>query len=252
MTNELLDLRRRIDQCDESLLKLFQERLNIVAHVAKYKQEHSMPIFDAQREEEILRRYEGLEREFFRSLMALSRRKQSKILFPYNIVLAGFMGVGKSSVGRVLAGHLGRDFLDLDEEIEKDIGMTISEFFSKEGEQAFREKEKELIRKFSSQSELVLSVGGGAVLNRENVAELKKRGRLILLTADVDTIFERLKDDTTRPVLGIPVTKAKIEELMDKRGEAYERAAQIIVSTDGLSQDGVVNRIIQSLFQFKN
>ena len=95
-------------------------------------------------------------------------------------------------------------------------------------------------------------MGGGAVLNRENVAELKKRGRLVLLTADVDTIFERLKDDTTRPVLGIPVTKAKIEELMDKRGEAYERAAQIIVSTDGLSQDGVVNRIIQSLFQFKN
>lgn len=248
----LEDLRKKIDRCDQELQQLLQERLSIVTDVAKYKEKNSLPIFDARREEEILRRYEGLEKEFFRYLMTLSRKAQGNFLFPYNVVLAGFMGVGKSSVGRHLAQHLGREFVDLDEQIEHEIGMPITQFFAEEGEEAFRLKESTLIKKLGSLDGLVLSVGGGAVLNPENVLELKKKGRLILLTAESATIYERLKHDTTRPVLGIPVTKAKIEELLEKRSLFYEQAAQAIVPTDGLSLDGVVERIIQSLFQLND
>lgn len=252
MSEMLEDLRKRIDQCDQELQKLFNERLDIVTDVAKYKQKHSLPIFDALREEEILMRYEGLEREFFRYLMALSRKKQSKILIPYNVVLVGFMGVGKSSVGSSLAQHLGRDFLDLDDEIEQELGMSIADFFEQEGEKAFRAKETALIKKLASLNNLVFSVGGGAVLNPQNVIELKKKGRLILLTAESNTIYNRLKDDTTRPVLGVPVTKFKIEELLEKRNIVYEQVAQAIVSTDGLSLDGVIDRIVQSLFKLND
>ena len=118
-----------------------------------------------------------------------------------NIYLIGFMGAGKTSVARALSAASGMDMIEMDQRIEQEAGMPITEIFAKYGEEYFRDLETELVRTLAGESELVVSCGGGSVLREENAARMKESGHIVLLTASPETIFERVRYSTNRPVL---------------------------------------------------
>jgi shikimate kinase len=164
-----------------------------------------------------------------------------------NIVLMGFMGVGKTSVGRELALRLKREFVDLDELLEVKLGVSITEFFAAKGEAAFRKLEKEAIRSLAQKRGLVLATGGGAVLDPENVRALREKGVLILLTAEPETIAQRLAGDLSRPLLGPDASVERIGKLLAQREAAYQAAAKVEIATDHLTPDQVAEEIVRCL-----
>ncbi|HIJ60992.1 MAG TPA: shikimate kinase, partial [Nitrospirae bacterium] len=120
-----------------------------------------------------------------------------------NIALTGFMGTGKTTVGRLLAKRLGYKFIDLDREIEKKIKMTINDIFSKIGEPAFRDIETESIKELSDLKMIVLSTGGGAIVREDNLLLLKSFSFVICLWAKPETIFNRISKNSDRPLLNV-------------------------------------------------
>lgn len=150
-----------------------------------------------------------------------------------NIVLCGFMGCGKSTVGRRAAKRLGLEFVDMDTFIETQAGMTISEIFAKYGEAEFRRMETAAAEKLSAKSGLLIATGGGAVLNPANVAAFKSGGIIVLLSVAPETVIERLKNSTNRPLLQRPDREQAVRELMDARRDAYQNAASIVLYADG-------------------
>ena len=163
-----------------------------------------------------------------------------------NIVLTGFMGAGKSSVGKRLAEHLGLSVVDTDEVIEEDSGMKISEIFSRFGEPRFRELESEAVKRVSKLTDHVIVTGGGVVLNPENIENLRQTGIIIYLHAAPETIYNRVKDETHRPLLQVADPLAKIRELLESRSQFYANN-DIEVDTTNLSVDEVVEEIIQKI-----
>ena len=160
-----------------------------------------------------------------------------------NIILVGFMGTGKSVVGKKLAAKLNKDFVESDDMIEAREKMPIRDIFEKKGEPYFRRVEKEVIKEASSRKNVVISAGGGAIVDEENFNNLKNSGTLICLKASPDTILKRTKDLKTRPLLNVPDPKKKIEELLKKR-EPYYNKADLVIETDNLSIERVVERIL--------
>ena len=164
-----------------------------------------------------------------------------------NVVLIGFMGTGKSAVGKILAKLLGRPWVDVDLRIEQAQKKKISEIFEKEGESAFRRLEKEMIRDVASQSGLVVTTGGGAVLDEENRKRLKQSGVLVALSASPETIFQRVKDSRHRPMLktsGDLMTE--IKRLLALRQPFYEKA-DMTFQTDGKNASQVAEAIAEAL-----
>ena len=152
-----------------------------------------------------------------------------------NVVLIGFMGTGKTSIGRLLAARLGCAFHDLDRKIEEQHGMSIPAMFAQHGEPYFRAREKEAVHAAASRSNAVIATGGGTVKDPENTAALRKNGILVALTADVDTILQRTAAHGTRPVLDSA-----------DGGRLYEDA-DITVDTSGRSPLEVTERILQEI-----
>ncbi len=165
----------------------------------------------------------------------------------YNIVLIGFMGTGKTTVSEYLNQRYDMDVVDMDTEISKREGMGISEIFEVFGEVYFRDLETALLKELQSRKNTVISCGGGAPMREENVKEMKKNGRVVLLTARPETIYDRVKDNDERPVLKGKKTVAQILELMTERQEKYRKAADLTVSTDGKSVDEICEDIIARL-----
>ena len=161
-----------------------------------------------------------------------------------NIVLVGFMGTGKSVVGKLLAEKLCREFLELDEIIEKREGVSIKDIFEKKGEGYFRRLEKSVVKDASEKKDAVISAGGGAIVDEENFKNLKKSGVIISLEASPDIILRRTRDLATRPILNVSNPKAKIEELLKKR-EPYYKKADFRINTDNLTVKQVVEKIIE-------
>ena len=166
-----------------------------------------------------------------------------------NIVLIGFMGTGKTSVGRLLASRLGCAFHDLDRKIEERHGMSIPEMFREHGEPYFRAREKEAVREAAERTNLVIATGGGTVKDAENVAILRRSGILVALTADVDTILQRTAARGARPVLDDADAgdrRAAVVRLMEERRHLYD-GADITVDTGGRSPLEVAEHIMQAL-----
>jgi len=161
-----------------------------------------------------------------------------------NIILIGFMGTGKSAVSEKLAEKLGARLIDTDQEIEKESGMTISDIFKNYGEEYFRVLETGLLEKLSGTNDLVISCGGGIALREANRKLLDRLGFVVLLTAKVDTIMERLRGDETRPLIK-GGNKDTIRVLMDERRKYYNAAAMCCVETDGLTVDEVSELILR-------
>lgn len=144
-----------------------------------------------------------------------------------NIILVGFMGTGKTVTGRALAQKSGMELVDMDSIIEQRAGCPISEIFATDGEAAFRKMERELAHELSQQSGLIISTGGGIVLNPDNLSDFERSGLLVCLTASPETIFQRLENDTTRPLLSGD-KKNQIGQLLEGRKPLYDAIAHQI------------------------
>ncbi|MDP3143297.1 MAG: shikimate kinase [Candidatus Omnitrophota bacterium] len=163
-----------------------------------------------------------------------------------NLVLVGFMGVGKSAVGRVLAARLKKDFVDLDVVIEEREKRPIDRIFQDSGEAYFRQVEKTVVKEFSQKESQVIACGGGAVLDKGNIGNLKQGGIIFYLKADPEAILQRTKGHQHRPLLNVADPKKKVEELLMARRPFYEQA-DFIVDTSKQSVDQVVEEILRAI-----
>ena len=168
-----------------------------------------------------------------------------------NIALIGFMGTGKSTIGKLLAKKLDKTFIEIDQLIEDQAGKPIFKIFEKNGESGFRKLEVEATKKVANKNNVVISCGGGIVLNKINIDRLKKNAIIILLTASPQTILKRTSTDSKRPLLNTLDRKKQIINLLNIRDPLYKSAADFTIDTTTLSVDEVVNDIIQSFLKEK-
>lgn len=174
--------------------------------------------------------------------------KQNKVgKFDYNIVLIGFMGTGKSTVSTYLKKNFGMEVVEMDQIISERQGMSISDIFETYGEEYFRDLETDLLIEMQSRRNVVISCGGGVPMRERNVAEMKKNGKVVLLTAKPETILERVKNDHGRPLLEGNKKVEFIADLMEKRREKYEAAADIVIETDGKTKQEICEELIQKI-----
>lgn len=165
-----------------------------------------------------------------------------------NVLLIGFMGCGKSSIGRKLSYKIQRTVIDIDKQIEKEQNQTISEIFQKEGEESFRNMETEYLKSLIGNCRnQIISTGGGLPMREENRQLLKQLGCVVFLRVTAETIYERLRDDTTRPLLQGADPQLKIAKLIAERAVAYESAADIIIDTDDKDFDQILSEIQEAL-----
>lgn len=165
-----------------------------------------------------------------------------------NIILIGYMGCGKTSLGRKLSYKERIALLDTDKMIEQKQGMTVSEIFDQKGEEAFRMMETECLEEIMGYSErYVISVGGGLPIKEKNRKLLEKLGTVIYLRAKPDTIYERLKNDTSRPLLRGENPRGKIEDMIRQRGPVYELAADCIIDVDEKGYETITGEILKVL-----
>lgn len=163
-----------------------------------------------------------------------------------NIILIGFMGSGKTSVGKELAKVFSYQFFDSDELIEKKAGRTVKEIFAKSGEAYFRKLETELIISFTDKiSNTVLSVGGGLPIQPGNTELLRDLGTVIYLKTSRSTIKNRLQGDSSRPLLLGPEGESRLEQLYSLREPIYKSASHLIITTDDKSIDEIVQNILE-------
>jgi len=164
-----------------------------------------------------------------------------------NLVLIGFMGTGKTSVGRLLAEQLRFEFLDTDELIQSRTGRTINDIFAQDGEPAFRELERQVVDELATRQQTVISTGGGLPTQPENLTKLKQHALVVCLWTAPEKIWERVKNQSHRPLLHAADPQQKIRDLLAARAPFY-RQADVLVNTDQRSAREVAQQIA---FQFK-
>jgi len=164
-----------------------------------------------------------------------------------NVALYGFMGVGKTVVGRALAEMTGMTYVDLDEEIVESSGKTIPEIFEG-GEEAFREIEKTVTRVIAARDGQVIACGGGTILDADNLSSLKHNSRLVLLTAKPEIILKRvMAEGDVRPLLNGGDKLQRIRSLLEARNLAYIQAAELILDTSRMTPEEVAEKILESM-----
>ena len=254
--NQLEVLRESLGQCDEIILDALLMRNRIVEDIMVYKEANNLPVLQPEQEAKQKgwlearmegRRHKKEVNDVFASITQNSKRIQSRNLFNYNIFLIGFMGAGKSRISDYLKNALAMDVVEMDQCIVERQGMSISDIFETYGEEYFRELETNLLIEMQSQSNVVVSCGGGVPMRERNVVEMKKNGRVVLLTAKPETILERVKDNHDRPLLENNKTVPFIADLMEKRRAKYEAAADIVIETDGKSELEICEEMIHRL-----
>ena len=162
-----------------------------------------------------------------------------------NIVLIGYRGTGKSTVGKILAERLGRELVSTDAEIIRRARLPVPDIVQRFGWDHFRDLESEVCRDLAGKDRLIIDTGGGAILRQQNVDSLKKNGVLIWLTADVRTITERIGGETQRPSLtGAKSFTEEVEEVLRERQPKYKSAANHIIETDRRSVVEVAEAIL--------
>ena len=165
-----------------------------------------------------------------------------------SIALIGFMGTGKTAVGKALAKRLDQEFVELDSLIEQKVGKTIPEIFNQDGEVTFRELEIEVTREVAERKNTVIACGGGVVLNEINIERLRKGCVIVYLTASPRVILKRtLSNENERPLLEVSNKAQRIQELLRFRKPFYERAADIKIDTSKLDISSAVEQIIKKV-----
>lgn len=161
-----------------------------------------------------------------------------------NIYLIGFMGSGKSAVCSRLHELTGMEVVEMDAILADNEKMTINDIFATKGEEYFRDKETELLTQLSDESRKAVSCGGGAILRPQNVSLMKESGKIILLSAKPETIYDRLKDSDDRPLLHGNMNVPFIAEMIEKRRPRYESAADYTITVDNKSLDDICREIL--------
>ena len=160
-----------------------------------------------------------------------------------NLFFIGFMGCGKSTMGRLLSEKKGMELIEMDETIEAEAGMSINEIFEKYGEEHFRDLESQLIARIGEKGGAVVSCGGGAILRPQNVEEMKKNGKVIYFSATPETIYKRVRNSTNRPLLNGNMNVEYISSLMEKRLPRYLAAADITIVVDGKEKKEILDEL---------
>lgn len=194
-------------------------------------------------------RHQKGSREVYDAILRCGEKIQPRKVFDYNIVLIGFMGAGKSTVSNLLSTIFAMELVEMDEVIAAREDMSIADIFEIRGEEYFRSAETGLLIEMQSKKNVVISCGGGVPLRERNVAEMKKNGKVVLLTAKPETVLERVKDEHVRPLIEKNKSVEFIGELMAKRREKYEAAADIIIETDGKSALDICNELVDQLMK---
>ena len=164
-----------------------------------------------------------------------------------NIFLIGFMGAGKSTIAKGLQRTLGMELVEMDARIVEEQKMSVNEIFAQYGEDYFRDIESQLILDIGQEGNTIVSCGGGVVVRPQNTEYMKKSGKIVFLSATPQTIYERVKHSTDRPILNGHMNVEYIAQLMEKRRALYEAAADIRIETDGKSRDEICREIVQKL-----
>lgn len=254
--NQLEVFRESLGQCDEILLDALLMRNRIVEDIMAYKEEHDLPILQPEQEAKQKkwlegrmegRRHKNEVAAVFEEITRNSKRIQARKLFDYNIVLIGFMGAGKSTISEFLKTVFAMEVIEMDQIIAERQGMSISDIFETYGEEYFRDLETNLLIEMQSKKNMVISCGGGVPMRERNVVEMKKNGRVVLLTAKPETILNRVKDNHDRPLLEGNKTVPFIADLMEKRREKYQAAADIVIETDGKSEMEICEELVKKL-----
>lgn len=161
-----------------------------------------------------------------------------------NVILIGFMGSGKTTVGFRLSYRLRKPVIDTDKEIEREEQRSIAEIFAREGETYFRDRETMCLQKLlRTVKEQIISVGGGLPLREENRKLLRELGQVFYLQASAETIYERVKHDTTRPLLQCDDPQGKIRTMLVERDGYYRDAADVVINVDGKSFEQILDEI---------
>ncbi len=256
--NDLEMYREQLALCDDKIIDALVERNAIVEKIMAYKEEYGLPILQpAQEDKQERRLQEKLEgnkyqeeiHDVFRRIVRNSKRIQARKLFSYNIVLIGFMGAGKSTVSDYLSTMFAMKIMEMDQVISEREEMSIPDIFATYGEEYFRDLETKLLVEMQSKKNTSISCGGGAAMREENVVEMKKNGRVVLLTASPQTVYERVKDSEERPILNGNNNMEYIAELMEKRREKYEAAADIVIQTDNKTVLQICEELISKLME---
>jgi shikimate kinase len=169
-----------------------------------------------------------------------------------SIALIGFMGTGKTVVGKILADMLGKEFIELDALIEKKAGKSISDIFLGQGEIAFRDLEINVAREVSGRKNAVIACGGGIVLNTINIDRLGQECVIICLAASPAVILKRTSADNARPLLAVADRMRRVKELMEFRRPYYERSADVMINTSRVKPATVARRIIEKVKEYEN
>lgn len=167
------------------------------------------------------------------------------------IVLIGFMGSGKSSVGRTLATRIGRPRYDTDEMIARRFGLPIAEIFAQHGEEVFREAETEALEQMPAEAAIIVT-GGGIVLRPQNCERLRVLGTVVNLTADEATLFERATRRKTRPLLRTPNPRATLSEMLRIREPLYAQVAEITIDTSTMTHAEVAETILREIERLRS
>ena len=254
--NQLEILRESLGQCDEIILDALIMRNRIVEDIMAYKEANGLQILqpeqEAKQKEWLENRMEGRRHkdevsDVFECIRTNSKRIQARKLFNYNIVLIGFMGAGKSTISDFLKTVFAMEVVEMDQIIAEREGMSISDIFETYGEEYFRNLETELLIEMQSKTNVVISCGGGVPMRERNVVEMKKNGRVVLLTAKPETILSRVKDNHDRPLLEGNKNVDFIADLMEKRREKYQAAADIVIETDGKDKLEICEELVQRI-----
>lgn len=254
--SQLEILRESLGQCDEIILDALIMRNRIVEDIMAYKEANGLQILqpeqEAKQKEWLEKRMEGRRHkdevsDVFECIRTNSKRIQARKLFNYNIVLIGFMGTGKSTISDFLKNVFAMDVAEMDQIIAQRQGMSISDIFETYGEQYFRNLETNLLKELQEGENCIISCGGGVAMREQNVVEMKKNGRVVLLTASPETIYERVKDSNDRPILNGNKNVPFITDMMEKRREKYEAAADVVIQTDNKSILEISEELISKL-----
>lgn len=161
-----------------------------------------------------------------------------------NIFLIGFMGCGKSTISHLVAERTGAKLIEMDETIEAEAGMSINQIFEQYGEQHFRDLESQLIVRIAEEGGAVVSCGGGAILRAENVEAMRKNGTIVYLSATPETIYQRVRYSTNRPLLNGNMNVEYITSLMEQRLPRYMAAADVTIDVNEKDRADIVKEIL--------
>lgn len=167
------------------------------------------------------------------------------------LFLVGMMGAGKTTIGRGLARVLGREFVDLDHELEARCGVRVPVIFEIEGETGFRRREAQTLQECTQRRDIVLATGGGAILADQSRSLLRERGLVVYLRATLDELFRRTSRDRNRPLLATPDPRSTLRQLMTVRDPLYCEAAHLIIDTGSCSVNTVVKHVLSRLNNFE-